>query len=240
MMKWISLIVLVLLSLAVRSAQRQEKPTVVANKPPVIAKFESGETVVYTCESQSAFVICIPKARQTVSLAVTASDPENDKLTYQYSVTGGQIFGSGSSVSWKLGDQRLGRYSVTVKVTDEKGAEASSTLQVVVEQCSCEIGEPPCPALQIKISSHNTDPKETFRGETLIFHAIAGMDWFVARPDYKWTVIGGKILKGQNTPWITVEVNGDVGTSVSATVEFEGVEPYCLKTGTSASVPIKN
>lgn len=36
------------------------------------------------------------------------------------------------------------------------------------------------------------------------------------------------------------EANGDIGTSVSATVEFEGVEPYCDKTGRSASVPIKN
>ena len=65
------------------------------------------------------------------------------------------------------------------------------------------------------------------------------MDWFVSRPDYKWTVVGGKIVKGQNTPWITVEVNGEVGTSVSATVEFEGVEPYCLRTAPSTSVPIK-
>lgn len=181
----------------------------VANKPPVIAKFESGERVVYTCESEA--VICQPKARQTVSLAVTASDPENGTLTYQYSVTAGQIFGSGSSVSWKLGDQRLGRYSMTVQVKDDKGAEANSTIQVVVAQCSgCMFLEPPCPVLQIEISSHNTDPKETFRGETLIFHAIAGMDWFVNRPDYKWTVVGGKIVKGQNTPWITVEAKRTV------------------------------
>ena len=65
------------------------------------------------------------------------------------------------------------------------------------------------------------------------------MDWFVSRPAYKWTVVGGKIVKGQNTPWITVEVKGEVGTSVSATVEFEGVEPYCQRTAPSTSVPIK-
>ena len=220
-----------------RPAQRQKKPEI-SNKPPVITKFESGEAVVYTCESEG--IICTSKSRQTVSLAVTAGDPDNDPLTYQYSVTRGQIFGSGSSVSWKLGDQRLGRYLVTVKVTDGKGGEATSTLQVVVDQClSCVVFEPPCPALKIEISSYNMDPKESYRGETLIFHAIAGMDWFVSRPDYKWTVVGGKILKGQNTPWITVEVIGDVGTSVSATVEFEGVAPYCVKTSTSPSVPIK-
>ena len=145
-MKWISLIVLVPLSLGVRAAPRQKKSAAVTNKPPVIAKFESGKPVVYTCSSDST---CRPKERQTVSLAVTADDPENDTLTYKYSVTGGQVFGSGSSVSWKLGDQRLGRYSVTVKVTDSNGAEASSTLEVIVAECAgCEIGEHPCPARQ--------------------------------------------------------------------------------------------
>ena len=237
-MKSIALVLLFFFAGGVLPTQRQKKTPEMSNKPPVIAKFESGGAVVYTCESEG--IICTSKSRQTVSLAVTAGDPDNDPLTYQYSVTRGQIFGSGSSVSWKLGDQRLGRYSVTVKVTDGKGGEATSTLQVVVGQCrSCVILDPPCPALKIDISSYNTDPKETFRGETLIFHAVAAMDRFVSRPDYKWTVVGGKILKGQNTPWITVEVNGDVGTSVSATVEFEGVEPSCLKTSTSDGVPIR-
>lgn len=238
-MNSIALVFLLLLSGGVQSAQRQKEPKL-TNKPPTIAKFESSAPAIYTFPA-SVFTVCIPKSRQTVTLTVTANDPENDPITYEYSVTGGRIIGTGSAVSWRLGDENIGRYSVTVKVKDEKGAEASSTLEVVVAYCSgFVIGEPPCPGLKIEISSQYTDPKETFRGETLLFHAIAGMDWFVSRPDYKWTVVGGKIIKGENTPWITVEVNGDVGTSVSATVEFEGIEPYCMKTGTSASVPIKN
>jgi hypothetical protein len=243
-MKSTALVFLLFLFGGVQSAQSQKKPAVVPNKHPTIEKFESSSPTVYTggagVVSSPFGPVCFPKARQTVTLTITANDPEDDSLNYEYSVTGGRIVGTGSSVSWRLGDENRGRYLVTVKVKDDKGAEASSTLQVVVADCPAVIGEPPCPTREIEISSPYTDPKETFRGELLTFHAIAGMDWFVSRPDYKWTVTGGKIVKGHNTPWITVEANGEVGSFVSATVEFEGVEPYCTKTGKSASVLIKN
>ncbi len=243
-MKSTALVFLLLLFGGMQSAQRPQKPAAETNMPPTIAKFESSAPAVYTgggAVSSPFGPFCVPKARQTVTLTVTVKDRENDPITYEYSVTGGRIVGTGSSVSWRLGDESPGRYSATVKVKEDKRSEASSTLQVVVADCSSsEIDEPPCPSPEIEISSQYTGPKETFRGELLTFHAIAGMDWFISRPDYKWTVTGGKILKGHNTPWITVEANGEVGSSVSATVEFEGVEPYCQKTGKSASVPIKN
>lgn len=38
-------------------------------------------------------------ANGIVSVAVTATDPNNDPLTYSYTVTGGAISGSGASVS---------------------------------------------------------------------------------------------------------------------------------------------
>ncbi len=214
----------------------QKKRNLVTNRPPVIEKFESSSAVIKTCEVG----LCRPKARQTVSLSVTAADPENDTVTYQYSVTGGEIIGEGSSVSWKLGKQPIGPYSVTVKIKDVQGAEATSTLQVVVGGClSCFIPDPPCPAVTVEVANESPDPNETFRGEILSFHAMVMTEaHFLTRPDYVWTVSGGKILKGQHTPWIEVETSGDAGTSVSATVAVEGFDLSCVKTG-SAKVPIK-
>ena len=216
--------------------QRHKKPSVVTNKPPLIAKFESSSAVVNTCGGG----FCRPKARQTVSLSVTASDPENDPVTYQYSITGGEIIGDGSSVSWKLGKQPFGHYTATVKVKDDKGGEATSTLQVVVEGCwSCFIPDPPCPVVTVEVVSEYTDPTETFRGEVLSFHATVMTEaHFLTRPDYVWRVTGGKILQGQHTPWLKVEATGDVGSSVTATVEVEGFDLSCVKTG-GTSVPIK-
>jgi hypothetical protein len=205
-MKSAALVVL-LCVIGMGSARPQSK-TVVTNKPPVIAKFESSAPVVYTC----GHGFCKPKERRTVGLSVTASDSENSPLVYRYSVSGGEIVGEGSTVSWKLGDQPFGRYSATVKVKDGIGAEATSTLEVVVEGClSCFIPDPPCPVVTVEVASEYTDSKETFRGEILSFHIRVMTDaHFLTRPDYNWTVTGGKLLKGQNTPWVTVEANGEL------------------------------
>jgi hypothetical protein len=118
-MKGTALIVLICWSIGTQSAKPLKKQ-VVTNRPPLISKFESSSSTVSTC-GEHAF--CRPKARRTVGLVVSVSDPEDDPLTYQYAVTGGEILGEGSLVSWKLGDQPYGAYSVTVKVTDSKGGE---------------------------------------------------------------------------------------------------------------------
>jgi hypothetical protein len=168
-------------------------------------------------------------------LVVKATDPENDVMTYEYLPTAGEVLGEGASVSWKLGDQPYATYSVTVKVTDSKGASASSSLKVSVMRCDhCGIGGPPCPLLVV------TGGEDiTYRGELLHFHATVQTDsYFETRPDYVWTVTGGKILKGQHTPGITVEVTGEVGEDLKATVVVEGLDSACMKEA-SQSVPIK-
>lgn len=99
------LIVLVGLTAFGFTAQRKKQPLPKpVNQAPVISKFESSSDAVRTCGER---IYCIPKSRRTVTLSVTASDPNNDTLTYSYFVTGGELIGDGSSVSWKLGDRIL-------------------------------------------------------------------------------------------------------------------------------------
>ena len=216
-----------------RADQTQKKGRV-QNRPPLISKFESSDPTVSTC-LLGLRAYCEQKHRRTVSLTVNATDPDNDPLTYSYSPTGGEIFGEGASVSWKLGDQPYATYSNTVTVTDSKGASSSATLKVTVMRCKdCGIGDPPCPIVVV-----SGGEEVTYRGEQLTFHATVQTDgYFESRPDYLWTVSGGKILKGQHTPWVQVEANGAVGGEVRAIVEVEGFDASCSKAA-SQSVRIK-
>lgn len=59
-----------------------------------------------------------------VSVTVTATDPENDALTYAYTVIGGSITGTGPSVTWTA-PSTAGAHSVTVTVSDGNGGQAT-------------------------------------------------------------------------------------------------------------------
>ena len=233
-MNWAAFLTVACLLAALQAtAPKQRKTT--TNKAPVIAKFQSSDTRVWTCGER---MYCEGKKRWTVSLEVEASDPDRDPLTYEYAVTGGELIGEGTSVSWKLGDQKLGKYSATVKVSDSKGASTSATLEVIVSQCaSCWFPDPPCPVIAMYTHSDFTKETETYRGEWMDFLVkISGVD-FQTRPDYVWTIENGKILKGQHTPRIRVETTGDVGKEVVARVEVVGFDTSCSTTA-ETRVPI--
>ncbi len=70
-------------------------------------------------------------ANGNVTVAITASDPDGDALTYAYTATGGAIQGSGANATWTAPGQ-AGSYSVTVTVTDGKGGTASSNGSLTV------------------------------------------------------------------------------------------------------------
>ena len=61
----------------------------------------------------------------TANVTVTATDADNDALTYAYTPNGGLINGSGASVTWTV-PNTAGGYSVTVVVSDGTGTSTSS------------------------------------------------------------------------------------------------------------------
>jgi len=79
----------------------------------------------------------------------TASSPDNLKLTYAYSATGGQIAGSGPTAAYDSTGLAQGSYKINCGVTDERGDKADSSTQI-------EVKEPPqVKQLEAKLSLHS-------------------------------------------------------------------------------------
>jgi len=87
-------------------------PTISCTEDKSMVYFGSGDVVVITC---------------------TASDPDNDPLTYTWSSTCGKVDGTGSQVRWLSAGVPLGSCTITAKVDDGRGGSASSSVAVQVE-----------------------------------------------------------------------------------------------------------
>ena len=57
----------------------------------------------------------------TINVATEATDPENDVLTYSYTVSAGKINGVGAKVVWNLSSAPKGKHSILVGVDDGAG-----------------------------------------------------------------------------------------------------------------------
>lgn len=163
---------------------------------------------------------------RTISVATRASDPENDVLTYNYTVSGGRIVGQGANVQWDMSGVTPGTYTITTGVNDGCGVCGKTDTQTItVKECDCE-EICSCPTLSVDGPSGLTAP-----GQSMTFTAsVSGGD-----VTYNWSVSSGTISSGQGTSSITVDTTGLApGTNVTATVDLVGVAPGCGCT-TSAS-----
>jgi len=84
-----------------------------------------------------------------VAVHVTASDPDNDPMTYSYSATGGTIEGTGPEARWNSAGVAVGSYTVNVKVDDGKGGSASCAADIKVEE---KPNHPPTASLTVERS----------------------------------------------------------------------------------------
>jgi hypothetical protein len=83
----------------------------VANYPPRIKSLVPDSSTILT--------------RHAVHIYCTATDKNNDALTYSWGGSGGTILGSGSVVNW-LAPDSVGTYVVTCTVTDVRGGQTVS------------------------------------------------------------------------------------------------------------------
>jgi len=94
------------------------------NHPPVIESLTAEKTKILI--NTSCNIDCI------------ASDPDNDKLSYSWSIDAGNISGSGSEVKWTA-PPRGGQFIITATVFDGRGGVTSKEVLITVVTCSCSL-----------------------------------------------------------------------------------------------------
>jgi hypothetical protein len=102
-----------------RGGEVMDQVTITArgNRPPTIANLIAD--AVWITPSGSLQVAC------------NASDPDGDKLSYEWSTTGGDISSTGAAVNWTAPEE-AGIYDVTVVVTDGHGEEDTKWVKLSV------------------------------------------------------------------------------------------------------------
>jgi len=213
--------------------RRDKRQGPIENKPASVDSVTLGDTVIT--------LPCPPGTRsrsgqcndnKSISVATKASDPENDVLTYNYTVSGGRIVGTGANVTWDLTTAQPGTYTITTGVDDGCGICGKTDTQTIrVEECPDCAPVCACPTLTISGPAGITAP-----GETMTFNASASGD-----VTFNWTVSSGTIESGQGTPSITVRTTKEMsGSNVTATVQIAGPivdDPACncLKTASETA-----
>lgn len=93
----------------------EQKP----NQPPIVSN----------CAANPATI----NVGQKSTITTTASDPDNDPLTYSYTTSGGKVTGSGQSVQFDSTGTAPGTYTVNCHVSDGRGGEASGNTTITVQ-----------------------------------------------------------------------------------------------------------
>jgi hypothetical protein len=201
--------------------------TTPTNHRPIITSLEAPERVL---PSGSCQIVC------------NASDLDGDELSYEWTATGGNIFGTGAVVSWTAPEE-VGMYDITVVVDDghdEKDAR-SVTLSVT-------LGTPPTIEDLIVTAEHPYLKKSSTAGydydvlKTMEYNIeciASDTDGELSELVYEWSCDGGEI-SGEDSmiTWtapnqalvavtVTVIVSDAAGNKVDKSIDFFVLSCVC-------------
>lgn len=201
--------------------RRNSKAVEIPNKPAnVTALNVSDADIVLPCPPGTKSETCTIDGT-SLSVSTSASDPEGDVLTYNYTVSGGRIVGQGANVTWDVGGLGAGTYTITAGVNDGCGVcGQTQTKTITVKACNDCVIPCNCGDLNVDGPSGITNP-----GDTMTFTATV-----TGGPDvtYNWSVSAGTIESGQGTSSIVVRTTKEMENSnVTASVELGGTDPKC-------------
>ncbi len=89
---------------------------------------------------------------ESVQITATASDPDNDPLTYSWNSSGGRVRGTGASVRFDTAGVSAGQYTISGRVDDGRGgtADCSTVVEVRAPQPPPEVKE-----LEARLALHS-------------------------------------------------------------------------------------
>jgi hypothetical protein len=167
------------------------------------------------------------------SLNVTcdASDPDGDELSYEWTATGGDIFGTGAAVNWTA-PQDVGVYNVTVVVADGHGREDTRFVSL-----SVATGTPPTIEELLVTAKEPKYLKKTSAGYTVGRTKQYDIECVASNTSgevsYEWSCEDGEISgEGSMITWtapdeslerttVTVIVSDIAGNKISKSMVFK-------------------
>jgi len=142
-----------------------------------------------------------------------AEDPDGDSLSYRWSASGGDISGSGASVTWDAPEEE-GSYEVRVTVSDGQGGEDKRSLTISVELPDPLVIEelvvtPETPKYFVKQLAGYV----ILRGKSCDIECVASGGY---KPSYEWSASKGNISgNGSFVVWTAPSCKCDVTITVT-------------------------
>lgn len=109
-----------------------------------------------------------------IKITVEASDPDGDPIGYDYSATSGSFSGQNNNfVYWKPSSSKTGKQTITVTVLDDKGGEATGTIDLWSTTYATIKGPIPSGTVTSVIPSATLHMGEDFMGMCLYINVWA-------------------------------------------------------------------
>ena len=175
--------------------------------------------------------------RNELGYEVTLTSETKDfhkKATYTYVVTGGQVVGEGSEVTWELSGVGPGIYTATVEVRDNNKNHADSSVTVTVAACSDCVTPFFCPTMTI------TCYDRVKAGTPITCRLNLRAPPWIHVSAYKWSARSSNDLDlsetiKSNDGYASIPTSGLGGHVIYTTVEVKGIDPSCNSTASGST-----
>jgi len=160
------------------------------------------------------------------TITCDAFDPDDDKLSYEWSTSGGNISDTGPVIAWtapEAGDT----YTITVKVTDDMGGENTDSLTINVAPNNPPIIE------NLIVTAEHRYLKEITGGYKILKGKSCKIECVASDPDgdelsYEWTydgTYGGGNIPGEDSvvTWTAPPRKDTVTITVTVSDNYSGV-----------------
>jgi len=152
----------------------------------------------------------------TVQLTCTASDPDEDELTYEWTAGAGDVSGTGAVVNWTAPEE-IGLYYVTVVAKDSHGSSDTRTLSLAVAQ-----EEPPIVEELLVTAEHcylKTSSSGYKVGKEQEYHIECVVADNSSVVSYNWSCDDGEISgEGSTITWTAPDPPGSTYVTVTVVV----------------------